>query len=586
MFFNKSNKMKKIILFVILCVLTIIVFIVLAVTPTVTTVKIENGNLGNNITCNATVPAGVIPIYKWYINSSEFTTYKKFFNGFLDYNYTINATSDGIIMYILVPSNVSYVSFIVENASLTSNPENLTISINNTIIFNNTGNLSKNVTQNFSKVVNDFLVNCPIQEILTNETGYCNIPLNFSSPTTGLVNISGLNMSISTLKWFEFGANQNITCEVTPFNGSDYGTAVNTTIYIPKSSVSVIFQPAGLSQIPVNVSVNTSSILNFTIIFNDKNKSMQNISGCIKNGGCQDSSTPILTIKNIQYMPVTILLNITNTPLLNVSIFANSNSNFSNASMINITPYVIVRRLPLNQIQNIFLWANFTSNISRTSVNLTFLLEPEICSFANAGILCLNFSYDVIAGIPTLKWRIKNNLGVNITGVSIFTFESDPSSPQIGSIACGNTAGGATKLIHGQEDNYIVECDTSLNNKINTNMVFTYTKQDSFGGGSIPHQIVGKLIYHLNNTPTSTSTNINTFNVPVLETTSREMCQIQGNILCNNLKIITTASTAQINIKNTNSFNLTNASINFTSQDLLSHTYSSDFSYQAEPSCR
>ncbi len=116
---------------------------------------------------------------------------------------------------------------------------------------------------------------------------------------------------------------------------------------------------------------------------------------------------------------------------------------------------------------------------------------PQRCSF-QAGISCLDFSYDIISAIPTLKFVIRNNLGWDVTGVSIFPYETDPSTPEIGSIPCGNAAGGSNTLKNDEQSTYIVECDLPLpKGKIKTNLVFTYTKTDI----NIPHQIKGTLTF-------------------------------------------------------------------------------------------
>ena len=116
---------------------------------------------------------------------------------------------------------------------------------------------------------------------------------------------------------------------------------------------------------------------------------------------------------------------------------------------------------------------------------------PQRCSFP-AGISCVDFEYDVIDEIGTLSFAIRNNLGWDITGVSVFPYETDPSIPQIGSIGCGNAAGGATILKNNEQSTYIVECDLPLpKGKVRTNLVFTYTKTDT----NLPHQIKGTLTF-------------------------------------------------------------------------------------------
>ena len=116
---------------------------------------------------------------------------------------------------------------------------------------------------------------------------------------------------------------------------------------------------------------------------------------------------------------------------------------------------------------------------------------PDKCSFP-AGISCVDFEYDIISSAPTLKFVIKNSLGWDITGVSVFPYETDPSSYQIGSIGCGNAAGGATILKNSEQSTYIVECDLPLpKGKVRTNLVFTYTKTET----NLPHQIKGTLTF-------------------------------------------------------------------------------------------
>ncbi|MDP3765686.1 MAG: hypothetical protein Q8R04_04170 [Nanoarchaeota archaeon] len=116
---------------------------------------------------------------------------------------------------------------------------------------------------------------------------------------------------------------------------------------------------------------------------------------------------------------------------------------------------------------------------------------PLRCSFPS-GISCLDFNYDVISDIPTLKFAIRNNLGWDTTGVSIFPYDTDPSSPQIGGIACGTAAGGASSLKNDDQSTYLVNCDSPLpKGKVRTNLVFTYTKTDT----SLPHQIKGTLTF-------------------------------------------------------------------------------------------
>ena len=118
-------------------------------------------------------------------------------------------------------------------------------------------------------------------------------------------------------------------------------------------------------------------------------------------------------------------------------------------------------------------------------------LFPDSCSFPS-GVSCLDFDYSVISDIPTLSFAIKNNLGWDITGVSIFPYETNPSIPQIGSISCGNAAGGASSLKNGGQSTYLVNCDLPLpKGKVRTNLVFTYTKTDT----NLPHQIKGALTF-------------------------------------------------------------------------------------------
>ena len=119
---------------------------------------------------------------------------------------------------------------------------------------------------------------------------------------------------------------------------------------------------------------------------------------------------------------------------------------------------------------------------------------PQRCSFP-AGISCLDFSYDIISDIPTLKFAIKNNLGWDLTGVTINPYDTDPSIPNIGSINCGTLESGPNTLKNDQQATYVLNCDTPLpKGKVKTNLVFTYTKIDA----NIPHQIKGTLNFNVN----------------------------------------------------------------------------------------
>ena len=123
---------------------------------------------------------------------------------------------------------------------------------------------------------------------------------------------------------------------------------------------------------------------------------------------------------------------------------------------------------------------------------------PNKCSFP-AGISCVDFEYDIISDIPTLKFVIKNNLGWDVTGVSIFPYETDPSIPQIGSVSCGNSAGGANALKNGDQSTYIIECDQLLpKGKVRTNLIFSYAfVKDDPNEPSIQRFTFGTLFFNV-----------------------------------------------------------------------------------------
>jgi len=426
------RKMKNVkLLFIILLVILVFgyIMLVIATEPTITEVILDSPYFGKNITCNASVGENNVPFYKWYINNAEFEGYKKFlgYNGLLNDTIKINATPKGNIFYLrLLPtSNITYITLDLEPD--TAEVHNISIYINTTLIFDNRDVvITKNTTANFSGHAQDFLrgTNC-IYPLWQSKDGYCFVPFNITSNSSIMVKLSNLNLSVNQLYWGEFKTNQNITCEVSPFNYSDFGNAMNATAYIQPYGIYALFTPLGENPIPINVT--QPQTISTSVYFVDPTKNNIMVDASI-NGLYESANNPIIKISNLQNVPFWIVINVTNTSLPNVDIYYfNAYDNSTATKLDNGYNFV---KLSLNEEKNLFLWANYSDQIDEVTLNLTFRLFPEICAMSPGLSTFADPTYDSGGGTSLcdvsdifglgngeVYVTLKNNLGYTINTV-------------------------------------------------------------------------------------------------------------------------------------------------------------------------
>lgn len=116
----------------------------------------------------------------------------------------------------------------IEQISISNYPGNLTVSLNQTNVFNNTGDYyhKYNNTNNFAWNVNNYVQNCSFIN------GTCNLPIVFHSDRNGTLNIKNIYMSNNAQYSFNYGTT-TLYPECNVINGnlssSYYYTAGNST---------------------------------------------------------------------------------------------------------------------------------------------------------------------------------------------------------------------------------------------------------------------------------------------------------------------------------------------------------------------
>ena len=134
------------------------------------------------------------------------------YNGTAWQQLRVSSNQEGYIAYV-------YEEAMIWNITSVTYPSNVTLQVNNSYIFNQTGIFStQNQTIDFKGNVTEFLSGC------TAVNGYCDLPLNISA-TDGLVQISAININYTTPV-----PSINITYPINNSNTTNTQLNVNYTI--------------------------------------------------------------------------------------------------------------------------------------------------------------------------------------------------------------------------------------------------------------------------------------------------------------------------------------------------------------------